>query len=173
MVLSDYGNVYLSIFKHVEDGLTSRGFIVSGTTGGVTLLDAYPDDDQIKKIIFRSDSTGDNQEILLPIISIEQSGPVYTRPYELGSINKDVTYPINLTIFAETHLQNLQLSGAISDVVLKNEIIHYDFDQSFSNPVVSGSLLPENYRLFPRPLESSNKAVKWSSDIFFDLRFVI
>jgi len=173
MRLSDYGNVYLSIFKHIEDGLTSRGFIVSGTTGGITFLDAYPDDDQIKKIIFRSDSTGDAQEIILPIITIEQGGPISTGPFELSSVSNNVTFPITLSLFAETHLQNLQLLGALSDVVLKDDLVHYDFDQSFDNPVSSGTLIIENYKVFPRNLESPNKAIKWSSDIFFDLRFII
>ncbi len=171
MRLSDYANIYLSAFKHLEDGLISRNFIVTGTVGaGITLLDAYPDDDQINKIVFRGDATGDDQEIILPVVTIEQAGPISRIAFELSSVENELRYPITLTIFAETHLQSFQIAGAIDDCFRKDEFTYYDYDQDFENPAVSGTLVIENYISTPVTfIDSPNKALKYGYDIVFDI----
>lgn len=174
MNLSDYACIYLSVFKHIEDSFTTKGLIVSGTIGGVTLMDAYPDNDQIKKMVYLSDATGSSDEVVLPVISIEQGGPINTNAFELGSTNTNLQYPVSLTVFAETHIQSMQLAGALHNTLLKEEINYYDYDYNFTNPITSGTLLVENYRTVPVNFTGDeNRFLRFGNDVFFDIRRVI
>lgn len=175
MKLGDYANIYLSIFSHVETQLTSQSLLVTGTNYGVTLMDAYPDDDQIKKMVFYSDATGASDEIVIPVITIEQSGPIDGEDLELGSLSKELSYPILLTAFLETNIQRLQFETLLDNIVTKNEISYLDYDSDFENPVVSGTILVENYRSIPVQFsnDSPNKLLKWGIDVAFIARRVI
>lgn len=175
MKLGDYANIYLSVFSHIESELTSRGLIVSGVGTGVTLLDAYPDDDQIKKIVYYSDYTGASDEIVLPVISIEQSSAITADPFELSSLNTELTYPIVLTAFLETNIQRLQFETLLHDIIIKKEITYYDYDSNFDNPVSSGTLLVDNYTTVPVQFSptNGNKFLKWGIDCMFTISRVV
>lgn len=172
MDIGDFGNIYLSVFKRIQDSLTEQGLIVSGHTGGVTLLDAYPDDDQIKHIIFRSDSTGDSNEIILPIISIEPSNMILN-DYELGSTSKLTDNRILSTIISETNIQRFQLMNAMYEAI-NGGIAYYDFDSNFSNPTSGTNISVTDISITPTNFVGSpNPAVKWGADISFKVDKVI
>ena len=167
MVLGDIANLYLSVYKHVETELTIAGYIVSG--GGVTLIYAYPDEQQILQIKYRADALNNGNEIFLPVISVEQGGRISAVDFELGNKTVELNVPVIFTIFAETNLQSKQLANALFDV-MQNEISYYDYDVDFSNPPVSGTLLVNDYELVPvNFLESENPALKYGYDCYFNI----
>jgi hypothetical protein len=173
MQLSFYGNVYLSVFDFIEDNLISDGFIVSGQNGGLTLMDAYPDDDQLKKVVYSNDFTDSGKEIPLPVLTIELSSPITGEALELGTNHENMTFPFMLTLFAETDIQRAQVLGSI-DTMRRKSIDYKDFDVDFSNPPVSGTLLVDEYRVFPTDfVDSPNKAIKIGADILFNVSFAI
>lgn len=173
MNLGVFGNTYLSVFKHVEDYLTADGYVVSGQTGGVTLLDAYPDDNDLKRIIFRNDATGASNELVLPILTIEQA-PIRPEPFELGSKSRKGDFRILMTLFTETNLQRQQIVGEVYNVLTENDINYYDFDVDFSNPVVSGTLYLDEMNIIPVDFTgSSNPVLKYGYDISFKVSKLI
>ena len=174
MRLSDFGNIFLSIFKHIEDNLTADGYIISGVNTGITLIDAYPDSYTIKNIKYRNDSTGATDEIVLPIISVEQGTPINIEPFELGESNNKLNYPIFVTLFSENKIQNLQLMGILKTLLLNKEINYYDYDQSFENPPTSGTLILEDFRMLPIQFtQEENPVLRWGVDIEFKLNRII
>jgi len=107
-------------------------------------------------------------------MTIEQGGPITTSPFELSSVDKKLSYPITVTVFAETHIQSFQLAGVLQDIILKDEIVYYDYDQSFSVPVASGTLVVNEYKCIPVQFaDTPNKALRWGSDIMFTLHKII
>lgn len=165
MIIGDFGNIYLSVFKHINDYLISQNLIVSGHSGGVTLLDAYPDDDQIKHIVVRSEATGSDNEIILPIITIEPSNSIL-KDYELGSTSKFSENRILLSIFAETNIQRFQLMSAVFNAISGSDIAYYDYDNDFNNPTSGTYLSLNDVNIIPTNfIGSPNPAVKWGADI--------
>jgi hypothetical protein len=170
MKLGDFVCIYNSVYKHIEDYFIEAGFIVSG--GGLTLLDAYPDNDLIKVIKYRSDATGDGNEIFLPILTVEQENRITKTSFEIGSKACEITYPITMTIFAETSMQAKQLADAVDDCLTKSDMILYNYDNAdYLNPTVSGTMFVDNAEYIPvNFIDTENPALKYGYDCYFSVK---
>lgn len=170
MNLSLYNNVFLSTYGKIKTLLEDNNLIISGSSRGVTLLQSYPDDDQLKTIVFRADYDGSSKKIPLPVIAIEQSNVINNRAFELGTLVNEKTFPFSVTVFAETHLQRNQFLGFFDENLLDASFDYCDYDVNFETPPVSGTLYISSYRSFPvRFIDTPNKVLKYGADIFFEV----
>lgn len=159
------GNIYQSVYKHIESLFVASG-LLTGSAGDVTILDAYPDDEDLKRITSYSDSTGAADEIVLPIITLEMEN-LKPLSYELGSRrNKKQTHMVS-TVFADTHDQRDFLIGLMDDF-LDRDINLKNYNEGYTNPSVIGTILVTDMEVIPqRFFPTPNKALRWGADIFF------
>jgi len=168
MNLGNFANTFLSVYKHINDSFVNEGLIVSGQ-GGLTLMDAYPDDDQIRNIKFRHDATGDSSEILLPIVTIEQSS-ITPEPFEIGTYTDNVSYRILMTVFAETHLQRDQLTQVIYTNLVQRDIIYFNYNDNFDSPTSGTAFSVSDINFIPVQFAGTNNpALKYGMDCSFVL----
>jgi len=168
-----FGNTYLSVFSHVETQLTDDGLIISGSDYGVSLLDAYPTDEDLKKVVLRHDATGSVEEIILPIVTLEQ-GQVTTEDFELGNSGYSGDFRIIMTIFAETNIQRSQIASSLYNAITKSGIDYYDYDVNFSSPAVSGTLFVSDIKMYPTTfIGTNNPALRYGMDLHFNVSKLI
>lgn len=172
MDLGTFGNTYLSVFSHIETQLTNDGLIVSGNDYGVTLMDSYPTDEDLKRIVLRHNASGSVEEIILPVVTIEQ-GQINTIDFELGSSKHQGEFKIIITVFAETNLQREQITYSIYNA-MTNHVNYYNYDVNFETPPVSGTLYVSDIKIYPTTfVGSANPAIRYGADIMFNVSKLI
>ncbi len=160
-------NIYNSIFRHLNSLLVS-GSLITGSAGTLTFLDAYPSEDQLKRLVpFLEYDSSDSNMIALPVITMETSSFRETGS-QLGSQQKDRKSPIILSVFAETDLQADYLADFVVSGLTKHNMRLYDFNQDYSSPPDDGSILVDDgLAAFFHYFQSANQIFKNTIDIVF------
>jgi len=164
MNIKTFHNVYSSVYDHINDLFVASG-LITGNAGDLTLMDAYPDDDQIDKIVSVGDATGVATEIVLPVLTIEED-QMSRQDFEIGSDKRERITSFISTVFAETHVQRNFILGLMEDY-LDRTISLKDFNDS-AEPEI-GYIYIDNIRMVPLKFSPTpNTALRWGADIFFD-----
>ena len=143
--------VKLSIYYFLKGKLDDSGW---GSTGYynndvVMLMDAYPSDEDLKKIVAEPSGMSDS-EIVLPIVAMEMANQGH-RPLELGS--KDATVRLfSISILGREKAETEDLAQQVYEWLEFNNIELKNYNMGFPpdiDPSVVGTIDTENLSMVP------------------------
>lgn len=167
MFFGALNNISLSVYNHLRDLLVASGIGSGGVSG--TFMTSYPTEDEMKNIKSISDSTGSDNEILLPVVAIEE-GSLALSAFELGSKDRNQNLPFLVTIFAENKRQlNSLLDQVLFDI--DRTIDYNDYQTNFSDPPKVGNLFvdPDTIRAFRVRSTDPNQQIRNQVEVFFEV----
>lgn len=166
MDVKQYGNVYTSIYKHLETLFTASG-LMAGNAADVTLLDAYPADEDLDKIMTPEDYAGLEGQVCLPVITLEVD-ELNRHEWELGSSQRQRVTRLTSTIFALNRVQSDFLIGMMEDF-LDRDIDIKDYGDT-SQPSIGTLYVRKPIRVLPLKFApTANTALRWGADIYFEV----
>ena len=165
-------NVQLSLFYYMRDELVSNGWLVSGTFSGTAqLLSAFPTDEDVERIVTRDTATGTGDEIILPVIAIDENN-FLKRPTGIGGDDDENHHQFLVMIFAEDDQQRRLLGNQIYNSLYEEDLDLDDFTGGFPPAVVPsgcGTIYLDNVVLSPfRVPGSPNVADRHRANVIFD-----
>ena len=162
--------VELSIYYFLKDKLDESNWGSEGYYNNhvVTLMDAYPDDEQLKRIVAEPTNMPD-VEIVLPIVSVEMVDQ-RAMPYELG--NDDATVrSFSIAIMGREKAETKDLSQQIYEWFEDNDVSLKNYNQGFPDAVEPnevGKISIENVTMTPvRIIGSPDISDKHRYEIIF------
>lgn len=123
----NYYNITQSVYRHLKDLLAASGIGSGGFSG--TLTFSPTDVDLLKRVVAYSDYTGDEKEIVLPLIVLDDGSSFYS-PYEMGTVDLQHKMVFGITIYA----QNISQLHELTDQVIFDIHRPIDLKDYKSNP---------------------------------------
>lgn len=163
----------LSVYYFFKDKLDDNGY---GSTGYfnnelVFLMDSYPNDDELNRVVSRKSMQGlEDVEIVLPIVTIEYTNQVGI-PFQLGS-REATSRSFMITVMANDETEMDMLSQQIYEWLRDYDIPLNNYNSGFPptvTPTQVGTLRVENVNVVPvRIVGSPDISDDYRTQITFD-----
>lgn len=147
----EYRLVQLSLFYFLKDKLDTASWGSNGYGNGdvVTLMQSYPNDDQLNKIVVPSDSTaGLEHTITLPIVAVELVDQTATS-FEIGSPSRQSRRAL-ITVMATDEAEGQDLSQQIYEWLNFEAYVPLNnYNQGFTSTPEVGKIFIAGLRMTP------------------------
>lgn len=165
--------VKLSIYYFLKEKLDDANYGSSGFFNNevVTLMDAYPTEEQIKRVKLPSEAMNDELDIVLPIVAIDV-GLQRGIPMELGSPNATVRQ-CTITVMAADDAESEDISQQIYEWFERNNVPLNNYNEGFPEDDVDattvGTIEIDNVSVVPvRIVGSPDVADRYRREVSFD-----
>ena len=164
--------VKLSIYYYIKDKLTDAGWGTEGYYNDqvVTFMDAFPNDDELNRIV--KDPTGMiDSEIVLPIVALEQGVQIST-PFEIGS-KPSAKRLFTISVLGREKAETDDIAQSLYEWIDEVLVPVKNYNQGFPpdiDPTTIGYANVSNARLLPvRIVGSPDVADRNRLEITFDV----
>jgi hypothetical protein len=139
--------------------------------GDLTLLEAYPTEDLLKRMVVLSDyDATDDTQMALPVVSIER-GPFREVGFELGNNdNKKRTTQLIVSIFPEDSIQGDWLIDFVVSGLTQHQIPLYDYSTGYTNLSSIGFIrVDDDFTALAHHVEGAGGIFRGSADLIFEV----